>query len=65
MKDPREDGATRAPSCGYHTTGAGRIPRENEDDRECGEQHIELGVDSSAGALDMTHGDVNVRFGTG
>ena len=39
-----ENSAVGAPSCGYHTRGTGRIPRENNESGERREQYMELGV---------------------
>ena len=44
-KDLGEDDATRTPCPCHHARGTGRTPRENDEDRECRKQHIELGVD--------------------
>ena len=44
-KNLGEDDATRTRSLCHHARGIGRKPRENDEDRERREQHIELGVD--------------------
>ena len=60
-KNIGENDPVGAPSCSYHARGTERIPRENDEDRECREQCVELVSISSAGALDMTHRDFSVR----